>query len=217
MPPRGKVVTNGRLERTRDAVARLRDAGRSQAQIADELGLAKSTVAYHFRNLGSEPDRRFSRRYDWEEIQRVYDGGLTVRQCAARFGFNLASWHQAVVRGDVVARPVAMPIELLLVDGRIQTNRSHLKARLLAEGLKENRCEQCGLTEWNGKPLNMQLHHKNGRAKDNRLQNIEFLCPNCHAQTVNWGGRNGHRRNGRPRRRPDGPTTGGSARRARRR
>lgn len=192
--PKGRVRINGHLERTRDAVARLREAGVAQADIARELGLSKSTIAYHFRTLGADPDSRFSRRYDWREIQRAYDGGLSVRECAARFGFTLASWHQAVVRGDVVARPVAMPIEELLVEDRPQTNRSHLKQRLLAEGLKENRCERCGLTEWNGEPLNMQLHHNNGRGKDNRLVNISLLCPNCHAQTETWGGRNGHRK-----------------------
>jgi 5-methylcytosine-specific restriction endonuclease McrA len=36
----------------------------------------------------------------------------------------------------------------------------------------------------------MQLHHVNGKGKDNRLENIVFLCPNCHAKTDNWGGRN---------------------------
>jgi hypothetical protein len=87
-----------------------------------------------------------------------------------------------------------MPIEELLVDGRPQTNRSHLKLRLLAAGLNENRCERFGLTEWQGVPLNMQLHHNNGRGNDNRLESISFLCPNCHAQTETWGGRNGHRR-----------------------
>lgn len=87
-----------------------------------------------------------------------------------------------------------MPIEQLLVDGRAQTNRYHLKTRLLAEGIKENRCEICSLTEWRGKPLSMQLHHMNGRGKDNRLENIAFRCPNCHAQTETYGGRNGHRR-----------------------
>ena len=182
------------MERTSDAVQRLRDAGLTQAEIGRELGLAKSTVNYHFRNLGSEPDRRFSRRYDWVAVQRAYDEGLSYRQCAQRFGFNSATWYQAVARGDVRPRPRGMPIELLLVDGRTQTNRSHLKLRLLAEGLKENRCERCGLTDWQGEPLNMQLHHNNGRGTDNRLENISFLCPNCHAQTETWGGRNGHRR-----------------------
>ena len=81
-----------------------------------------------------------------------------------------------------------MPMEDLLVIGR-QTNRSHLKGRLLREGLKENRCEICGITEWLGKPLSMELHHVNGDGKDNRLENLQVLCGNCHAQTDNWGGR----------------------------
>jgi Zn finger protein HypA/HybF involved in hydrogenase expression len=82
-----------------------------------------------------------------------------------------------------------MPIEHLLVSNRLRTNRSHLKRRLLDEGLKANRCEQCGLTEWRGQPLSMALHHVNGDGKDNRLQNLELLCPNCHSQTENFAGR----------------------------
>jgi 5-methylcytosine-specific restriction endonuclease McrA len=138
-----------------------------------------------------EADERFARRYDWAEIQRVYDTGLSVRQCAKRFGFTLASWHQAVVRGDVIARPRVMPIEELLVVGR-KTSRRHLKVRLLKEGLKANRCEECGISDWRGKPLNMQLHHINGDGTDNRLENLELLCANCHSQTDTYGGRNGH-------------------------
>ncbi len=190
---KGRLRRNGRLERTREAVDRLCVAGLTQAEIARELQIGKSTVAYHFRRLGSRADSRFSRRYDWPEVQRAYDEGLTSRQCAERFGFTSATWYQAVTRGDIRPRPRAMPIELLLVDGRTRTNRSHLKLRLLTEGLKENRCERCGLTEWRGQPLNMQLHHNNGCGRDNRLENISFLCPNCHAQTENWGGRNGRR------------------------
>jgi predicted HNH restriction endonuclease len=40
----------------------------------------------------------------------------------------------------------------------------------------------------------MALHHVNGQGNDNRLVNLRFLCPNCHSQTPNYGGRNGHRR-----------------------
>jgi hypothetical protein len=178
---------------TRQLVGELRAKGFSYSQIAEALGIGKPSVAYHARNLGIPANDSFARRYDWAQIQRAYDSGLSVRQCAARFGFNLASWHQAMKRGAVVARPVAMPIIELLVVGR-RTNRSHLKLRLLKEGLKENRCEHCGITEWRDKPLNMQLHHVNGDGMDNRLENIELLCANCHSQTDTYGGRNGHRR-----------------------
>jgi 5-methylcytosine-specific restriction endonuclease McrA len=66
--------------------------------------------------------------------------------------------------------------------------------RLLAAGLKENRCEQCGITEWRGMPLTMHLHHKDGDGTNNQLENLELICANCHSQTDTYGGRNGHRR-----------------------
>jgi 5-methylcytosine-specific restriction endonuclease McrA len=179
---------------TRRLVGELRARGLSYTQIAAALDIGKSNVAYHVRRLGTEADDRFARRYDWAEIQRAYDGGMTVRDCARRFGFNMSSWSQAVDRGDIKPRPKAMELELLLVTGRVQTSRMHLKRRLIAAGIKENRCEICGITEWLDRPLAMQLHHVNGDGHDNRLANLQLLCPNCHSQTDTYGGRNGHRR-----------------------
>jgi AcrR family transcriptional regulator len=184
---------NARRESTRGAVRRLKDAGLSQAEIARELGLTKGAIAYHFRSLGSEPDERFARRYDWAVIQAAYDTGLSVRACARRFGFNTASWHGAVARGDIVPRPQETPIEELLVAGK-KRGRDNLKRRLLAAGLKENRCENCAISRWRGRELRMELHHVNGDGLDNRLENLCLLCPNCHAQTETYGRRNGRRR-----------------------
>ncbi len=64
-----------------------------------------------------------------------------------------------------------------------------LKQRLINEGLKEYKCECCGLTVWLNKPIPIELHHRNGNHKDNQLENILFLCPNCHAQTDDFAGK----------------------------
>lgn len=65
-----------------------------------------------------------------------------------------------------------------------------LKLRLLEDGVKEYKCECCGLTEWNGKPIPLELHHVNGVKDDLRLENLQILCPNCHAFTDNYRGKN---------------------------
>ena len=121
---------------------------------------------------------------------------MSVRECAKRFGFHKGSWHKAVQRGAIEPRDHRIPLEQLLVCGR-QTGRDHLKGRLIKAGLKEKCCEICGITDWMDMPINLQLHHKNGDGLDNRIENLQFLCPNCHSQTDTYGGRNGHRKPGR--------------------
>jgi DNA-binding CsgD family transcriptional regulator len=178
---------------TRKAVEELLERGLTQAEVAFELGISKPTVSYHARKLGVPRDSRAARRYDWDAIQAAHDAGLSARECCARFGCSPSAWHDAVRRGRLRARSTLIPIEELLSNGR-RCNRGHLKSRLLKAGLKEERCEWCGISEWRGQPLRMTLHHINGDQYDNRLENLAFLCPNCHSQTPNFSGRNGHLR-----------------------
>lgn len=67
----------------------------------------------------------------------------------------------------------------------------HTKRLLFRLGLKINKCECCGLTEWLGKPISCELHHINGDHTDNRVENLIILCPNCHSQTDNFRNRKG--------------------------
>ena len=68
--------------------------------------------------------------------------------------------------------------------------RKHLKRYLLKFEIMEYFCSECGLgEEWNNKKLVLQLEHKNGKRNDNRVENLCFLCPNCHSQTDTYAGR----------------------------
>jgi hypothetical protein len=191
--PREKLQKQWRHE-TRAAVRRLLDRGLNQTQIAFELGLSKPTVSYHLRKLGVAPDTAASRRYDWSAIQAAHDAGLSARECCAKFGCSRSAWQDAAGSGRLQARSALIALDELLKKGR-PCNRGHLRKRLLTAGLKEERCEECGLTDWRGRPLRVTLHHINGDGYDNRLENLLFLCPNCHSQTPNFAGRNGHLRN----------------------
>lgn len=83
----------------------------------------------------------------------------------------------------------AKPIEnILVINSNYQSYK--LKRRLIQEGFKENICERCKLSEWQGLPIPLELHHKNGNNRDNRLENIVLLCPNCHALTESYRGKN---------------------------
>lgn len=65
-----------------------------------------------------------------------------------------------------------------------------LKLRLFQFNLKEKVCEVCGLKEWQGVEIPLELHHKNGNRLDNSFENLQIVCPNCHALTEHYRGAN---------------------------
>ena len=159
-------------------------------QIARELERSPATICHHARKLGYPPAPRT--RYDWATIQVYYDAGHSFRETKARFGFSNGAWAKAAQAGKIRARRNITELEAWLVAGS-SVNRQHLKRRLVGAGLKANRCEECGIKEWRGRPLSLALHHRNGVRDDNRLENLAILCPNCHSQTDNFGARNRRR------------------------
>ena len=64
--------------------------------------------------------------------------------------------------------------------------RSYVKKLIIEKTLKEYKCSLCGLVKWKDKEINLHLDHINGKNNDNRLENLRFLCPNCHSQTPTY-------------------------------
>lgn len=79
----------------------------------------------------------------------------------------------------------------IFVENSNYKNMVNLKKKIIAKKLIPYKCSICGNDGmWQGRKLTLQLHHKNGKNNDHRLSNLTFLCPNCHAQTENYGSKN---------------------------
>lgn len=65
-----------------------------------------------------------------------------------------------------------------------------LKNRILKEGILENKCSICGISEWNNNQLNLELDHIDGKRTNHELNNLRLLCPNCHSQTDTYRSKN---------------------------
>jgi len=69
-----------------------------------------------------------------------------------------------------------------------QTNK--LRKRLIDEGLKTPNCEVCGIDEWLGEKLSLELDHIDGDRTNHKFSNLRIVCPNCHSQTHTYRGKN---------------------------
>lgn len=118
----------------------------------------------------------------------------TLRKAIKHFNIDIEHFHgQGWNKGDhsglLKKARKSLSLNEVLQDG-VDYQSYKLKRRLIDAGLKQHKCEQCGLTEWNGLKVPIELDHVNGKRDDNRLKNLRILCPNCHAQTKTYRGKN---------------------------
>jgi len=108
----------------------------------------------------------------------------TFKRKAIKFGLYKANQGRiGISREEYEMDSIRIPLDKILNGDFPFYSRSHLKKRILKNGIKENKCEICGLVEWNGKDIKCELDHIDGDSKNHRLENLRMLCPNCHSQT----------------------------------
>lgn len=125
------------------------------------------------------------------DIRAVGGNYRTLRDKIKKWEINTShftgqGWNVGLIFKPTVRRPLSE----ILVENSDYMSISKLRIRLINEGVKEHRCEKCTLTEWMELPMPLELNHINGNNCDNRIENLELLCPNCHAQTPNYRGKN---------------------------
>jgi hypothetical protein len=118
----------------------------------------------------------------------------TVQQRIKQLGIDIShlegqAWRKGSTQSVVPPKSLTDLLQL-----NVPCKSHILKERLIKAGFKQAQCECCGNKEWLGNPIPLELHHVNGNRADNRLENLQLLCPNCHALTKTYRGRNIRRR-----------------------
>lgn len=185
----------------------------SLGELLDRLGLSstpgrRSHLRRRLRSLGAgtghwQPEgRRYSRQQlaDAVAVSCSYAGVLRVlgvkqaggsqAHLARRIrGEQLDTSHftgQAHLRGRTRGRPPPHEVLVLLPPGSNRVKSATLRRAMMESGVPHC-CAACGQPPtWRGRPLTLVIDHVDGEWLDNRLANLRFLCPNCHAQTATW-------------------------------
>ena len=113
----------------------------------------------------------------------------TISKHIRRLGLNLSHFHSR----QQSAQLARAKRNLTLIQEQFKENslaaRKEIKKVIISCNLIPYQCAICALSSWQDKPISLHLDHINGQNNDHRLENLRFLCPNCHSQTDSYCGK----------------------------
>ena len=129
-----------------------------------------------------------------KELDIVAAGGnyKTLNHYIKLYNINISHFTGAAWNQGERFKPFCKKADLkdILIENSTYRSTNGLRKKLINEGIKKHKCEKCNLEEWNNLPIPLELDHINGINTDNRIENLQILCPNCHAQTDTYRGKN---------------------------
>lgn len=125
-----------------------------------------------------------------------YDGVTSMYQISQKIGMKFETFKRKAKdlgvyvpnrggKGTIKSKRSLFDI----FSNKVKIRSSELRERLIKEGLKERKCEECEIENWNGKKIVFELDHIDGNNENNAFENLKILCPNCHSQTPTFRGR----------------------------
>lgn len=139
---------------------------------------------------------------DWEEkVIAASTNSKSASEAAAILDIKYDTYKKYAIKygclninpaGKGTSKPskIKIPLEDILAGLHPQYQSNKLRLRLLEEAIFPHKCNNCELTEWLGNPIPLELEHIDGNSSNNKLENLELLCPNCHSLTDTYRGKN---------------------------
>lgn len=136
-----------------------------------------SLICGHMRIVSNEQKRKISeklkgrkknRNYSWQTKEAMEHHRIVMQKAVLKVK---ETWEKKILEAD---------FNTLGYDSRCKRIKNE----------QNNKCNKCGLSEWQGQKLVLEIEHRDGNHQNNSRENLEALCPNCHSLTHTWRGKN---------------------------